>query len=211
MTKRPLTYDEELAAVILPVPKGVLLELFILTKDNQKVEYPLGYLTDTQVTGSDCLTAAVAAVAGLLSGVDDAMSDEYHIQAVKVSDTLVPRVFSAIASPSSPVPGAVSAVSAPGVVSSNVSWHTALAGKSHRGRTGLTGIPANTISGDIINGTQLTAETSVASAIINFDGGLTGWAKAIISHKLGLPFPVVSFVIDTIIDSRRGRLVGRGD
>lgn len=107
-------------------------------------------------------------------------------------------------------PGANVSTDTPGNVTSTVSWRSGFAGRSYRGRTYMVDTPSDNITTlETINGTRAAALGTWGQALI------TGLAS--IGHGLGVASfthnalrGVISLVIDTILDSMRRRLPGRG-
>lgn len=100
---------------------------------------------------------------------------------------------------------------APANVTLALSWRTGLAGRKHRGRNYIPGVVENDLtSDDRINSPFATLLSSIAAQYLAaIPGG--GPYEPIIYHILNDTFDAVtSFVIDSILDSQRRRLPGRG-
>jgi len=112
----------------------------------------------------------------------------------------------------------------PGNVSICVSFRTGLRGRSFRGRNYFAGLTIGQVTGSEVISTQITAITT-AYGFLGADISATDWTWVIASRfsgvdpdtgkpiprAEGVTTPVQSVVItDTIVDSQRRRLPGRG-
>jgi hypothetical protein len=106
--------------------------------------------------------------------------------------------------------GTVGSPLLPNNVALAVSWRTGLAGRTNRGRTFMGGLPASGYNNDAITGSLLTALSTLAAALISqtFTGGFD---FAVASFKDSLAKVITGFIMETVIDSMRRRLPGRGN
>lgn len=100
----------------------------------------------------------------------------------------------------------------PNSIAMVVSHRSGLAGRSNRGRSYLTGLPEEYLTG---NTWSTTATGAARTAFLAFSVGLQtdGYAHVILSrqrNKLPLPVPemvpVVGYVVDTRVDTQRRRI-----
>lgn len=113
-------------------------------------------------------------------------------------------------------------VASPGNVAIVVSWKTGFAGRSRRGRTYLSGVSEDGITGNEINADRLA---SIRGLVTDFIADMTaaGFQLAIASYFSGvdgngdpiprataLVTPVLTAIVDKWLDSQRRRLQGRG-
>lgn len=134
---------------------------------------------------------------------------------VRVMDPANPYAYDLPVTPAAP--GTRIGVPEAGNVSVTLSERTGLAGRRHRGRMYLPGVNENDVlSGDIIGGTLATAIANAGvQLLIAFGQNL---AVPVIFHRPGLvpsTFDntvdvITSVIVDTILDSMRKRLPGRG-
>jgi hypothetical protein len=107
--------------------------------------------------------------------------------------------------------GGIASAETPANVALAVKLLTGIIGRSNRGRQYWLGIPSNSFILD----TAASGFISLLSAV--FTKHLLGWSAsgvtyipAVPSRKLGTIRPVVEFAIESILDSQRRRLLGRG-
>jgi len=109
-----------------------------------------------------------------------------------------------------PRAGTATGSTMPGNVTSTVSWRTGFAGPRRRGRTFMVDTPATNVTGDErISGARASELATWGSTLIN---ALQVANKLLVvaSHTYHTWTPIVSVVIETILDSMRRRLPGRG-
>lgn len=97
----------------------------------------------------------------------------------------------------------------PNNVAIAVSWRTGLVGRRNRGRTFLGGLSSNQFSGDVVTGGGVSAIGTLATALIaqTFTGG---YDFGVTSLKDVLTKVITGAILETILDSQRRRLPGRG-
>lgn len=119
-----------------------------------------------------------------------------------------PYVYDRPVSPAEP--GTRAGVAESANVTIATSLRAALAGRAYRGRYYLPSISEGDVSAsDIINSVLATALANAASQLIA--GSLpAGYAPVIFHRDDNLFSTIVSYVIETLIDSQRRRLPGRG-
>lgn len=98
---------------------------------------------------------------------------------------------------------------APSNVSLCLSKHTSSRGRSFQGRFYTCDAPEDMFNGDDLNPVYLPAITELAAKLIA-PPGIGGFLPAVGSRKLGGSTPITSVTFDTIADSQRRRLQGRG-
>lgn len=101
-------------------------------------------------------------------------------------------------------------------VSVVIKWITAQRGRSFRGRTYVPGLDSSVVTGNHIDQVLRTAVISAASVLWTAVRNLT-YDLAVVSYCNGKAWrtnavvtPIVSWAVDTTIDSQRRRLPGRG-
>jgi hypothetical protein len=124
-------------------------------------------------------------------------------------------------------PGSVGALgdAVPSTDAIDVSWRTPYTGKSHRGRSYMSGIPeANQLSSQIIGVTLVAAQNYAQAVIDNFGypNGTNQRRFVIFSRKTGFvkpstytggadnTTPVNRYIVDPVVATMRSRRVGRG-
>jgi hypothetical protein len=98
----------------------------------------------------------------------------------------------------------------PANVTLTMSWRTGLAGKKYRGRDYIPGIISNDSTQDDHVGSALAAILAVAAQAYTASWIGTAFRDVIFHRADNTITPVISWVIDTIIDSQRRRLPARG-
>jgi len=115
--------------------------------------------------------------------------------------------------------GGVGGGPAPNNVSFAISFHTALSGRSYRGRNFIPGIPLQAVSGNTITSDFITNYVNAYNALTPGGGAVTpSWTWVVVSRVSGGVDRVagqatpITFATNTdnIIDSMRRRLPGRG-
>lgn len=98
----------------------------------------------------------------------------------------------------------------PNNVALALSWRTANVGRTNRGRTYLGGLPVGHIVQDSPDSTLISAVATLMAALISqtFTGG---YDFSVTSVKEALSKVITAAVLDTILDSMRRRLPGRGE
>lgn len=96
------------------------------------------------------------------------------------------------------------------------SWRTDLRGRSFRGRFYTPGIPTAVRFDDGTITTAFAGQLATAFGIL-ISPGLTGGVLSVVSHFAnnaargqGLVTPVTAVIVETLLDSMRRRLIGRG-
>ena len=138
------------------------------------------------------------------------LSSEVSLQQVQVRllDPSNPLAWDFAPSPS--IPGSVNQPSSPSNVSLTMSWRTGLAGRKYRGRIYAPGI----LEGDAqpFDDASAILVATLANAASNLlAGAIEGNGRLVIFHLLSNTFTyVTSAVIESLLDSQRRRLAGRG-
>lgn len=97
----------------------------------------------------------------------------------------------------------------PGNVSLCLSKHTSQRGRSFQGRFYICDCPEDMFNGDDLNPGYMPSVNELAAKLIAAPG-VGGFLAAVGSRKLGGSTPITSVTYDTIADSQRRRLQGRG-
>jgi hypothetical protein len=128
---------------------------------------------------------------------------------VRVLDPTNPLALDHALNP--PLAGLQAGQPAPGNVTSTISWRTGLAGRKYRGRDYVPGYSDSGLTADDRLGTAfVNLLAQIAQLYITDITGL-GNMEPVIFHASSNTFtPIISFVIDAILDSQRRRLPGRG-
>jgi hypothetical protein len=128
---------------------------------------------------------------------------------VRVLDPVHPFALDHSINP--PLQGTEQGATEPGNVTSTISWRTGLAGRKHRGRDYVPGYATPDVTVDDRLGTAMVnLLATVAQLYITDITGLGGF-EPVVFHKADNTWtPIISFVIDAILDSQRRRLPGRG-
>jgi hypothetical protein len=127
---------------------------------------------------------------------------------VRVYDPDEPLAYDRYVSP--PVCGQQAQAEAPGSATQTISWRTGLAGRKYRGRDYAVGLSDADIGDDDRVSSLATAR--LAGAALDLLVDLTAQSIAlIVFHRADNTFTgVISFIIESLLDSQRRRLPGRG-
>lgn len=200
----------------IPVP-GAAFCAVIWRLDGQSLQTCLDVTVETE-TVENMQNAAIALFGGMIEFVLPQLSADIQLES---------SVAAGLETESSPIGvhvpitaqfGAVSASSLPNNVAYSVSKFTGLRGRSFRGRLFLPGIPEN------VRETPSTVTAAYRSNIATaFDGLLAhmiseGFPPVVVSRftdnaprTTGLATPVIQLApVDSVLDSQRRRLPGRG-
>ena len=123
----------------------------------------------------------------------------------------------AVSTPASPVPGTGSGDSVPLNAAWVFSYRTALRGRSYRGRGYQPGLLNSILTSPGIGNSAIL--TAIAANYVQWliTSVPAGWTWVVASHfhnkaprASAVLTPIISVVVDTLLDSQRRRLVGRG-
>jgi hypothetical protein len=206
----------------VPVPNTAKVAL-LFTQFGQKLVSTLWFEKASAWSSADLTTLATAvnswAVANLLAHMNNSVS----YNGCEAVDMSAPGSFGAFVPETPAVVGAGADTPLPSNVTAAVKFLTGLTGRSHRGRNFWVGLGSTSISGDTL---VTTAQTSILGAYNALGSYLVGLATSHVVASLysgidslgkpiprttGVTTPVVSYAMDTALDSMRRRLIGRGD
>lgn len=146
------------------------------------------------------------------------LSASYSYEHVRVRD-LTSQAGFVVERSDSAGPGGAGGAFVPNNVAPCISFRTAIAGRSGRGRNYIPGVPQSVISGNTIS-PGFIADTTIAYQGLLATGSFkpSGWTWVVVSRfTLNAPRPagVANAVLsvlytDTTVDSQRRRLPGRG-
>lgn len=111
-----------------------------------------------------------------------------------------------------PAPGTGGATALPSNAAAVISFRTGLAGRAYRGRAYIPGLTTASATGSTLSNTYLAALQSLANNVIFFTNasGSTPVQAVVASFVNQVLTPMITFVIDSAVDSMRRRLIGRG-
>lgn len=201
----------------IPVPNTVMVEA-VFEQAGQIVENTMYFENVDSSTDAGGITA-------LLTEIRNTIQTELlpllssTIQLVRLVGTLLDAVdaISITLNVSPPTAGGVGGGAAPNNVSYTISFLTASRGRSFRGRNYIAGIPDDARAGNVIDAdfrTGLLAYYTELRATTSEEG----WQMVVVSRYhnhlprvTGVTTPITSFTTyDTVVDSQRRRLPGRG-
>lgn len=139
----------------------------------------------------------------------NAQSNQLTLDQIQVTDISVPGGHQETLDLATPRPGALATSPAPGNVTNTLSLRTNRVGKRYRGRIYIPGlVDVDTGDDDTISSTQLARLAVVAGQLLI---GVPGTMELGVASRVGLFItPVLTLVLENIIDSQRRRLPGRG-
>lgn len=167
------------------------------------------YQYNVHPTSADLFALLETLRLNLLPKIKPFTNNATHFYELKGTDIDAPGL--ATASLSLDEFGGNATASAPGNVAAVVSKRTAFTGRSHRGRWYTYDLPEGLIDGDTIQNALLSLLLDFAAQmLLSYVAGAVTFKPVVASKKLGTPAPLVSAIVDTITDSQRRRLTGRG-
>lgn len=105
--------------------------------------------------------------------------------------------------------GSITGFAIPNNVALALSWRTGITGRRHRGRSYIGGLTSNAIAGDLASPAFASALSTLGTSLVaTLESGIFDLAIASLVDHVSVA--VTGFVIDTILDSMRRRLPGRG-
>lgn len=114
-------------------------------------------------------------------------------------------------------PGLLAGAILPNNCSFVVSFRTGRAGATNRGRNYVNGLLESEVTGNNLSVTRINALAAAYANMLGSGAVATGWVWSVISRKIiiptvtGRPVPIVSVhIVDSVVDSQRRRLPGRG-
>lgn len=206
----------ENAMPFVPFNNVIKLEA-IFTLDGQRVQNVHHYLVDETPDVDTCEELAISYRSWWLDAPRNDVSSSLALTMIKC--TIMETEFSPGIEyvTGLPLSGNVASPHLPNNVTLAVKWGTGLRGRSFRGRTYHLGLCESQVTGSRVNsesippmlgyyGDLITLATDVGPAVMciasRFQGGL--------ERTVGVATPVISVSIDSVIDSQRRRLPGRG-
>lgn len=100
---------------------------------------------------------------------------------------------------------------APGSATSTLSWRTTGIGRSKRGRSFVPGMSEVSINDDdTLTSARMTELAIIGSELILASRGVSGANLAVFSRVFNIMSPIVTVVLENILDSMRRRLPKRG-
>lgn len=157
----------------------------------------------------------LAAIADAFDGHDAAYGTALRTPITLLNRIVVTNISTSLQSQytkpiTPPRPGTATGNSSPGNVTSTVSWRSLFVGRQFRGRTYMVETPIDQVTpSETINGARASALATWASNLLGALSAL-GHVLKIASFTHNAAYGVVSAVIETILDSQRRRLPGRG-
>jgi hypothetical protein len=131
----------------------------------------------------------------------------YQVQ-VRLYDPTNPLAFDLTLG--TPAGGTVGSAPDPASATLSTSWRTGLAGRKYRGRFYTVGmVEAQSQDNDTVTSGYVTSAGTVATALLS---DLAAAALSlVIFHRVDNTFtPVISTIVENLVDSQRRRLAGRG-
>lgn len=201
----------------IPVPNGVQAEMRY-TQDGQKVENVFWFIRDDAV---DPETSAQDIATFLLdwwnNSIKTLQASAVSLREIYVTDQSAANGFAYTLTAGLPAAGANVNEPLPNGVTACVSLRTALRGRSYRGRSYFIGLTENNVLGNTLGAQFVTALLAAYDSLVT-DSTLNGYPLAVCSRFSGgnpRPSGILTQVrdallIDSVVDSQRRRLPGRG-
>lgn len=145
------------------------------------------------------------------------LSDQLHFIGTEVTDLTAQDADSTYVPFGSGAGGNITGTALPGNCAAVVTKHTALRGRSYRGRTYLPGIDASVLSGGNFGATWVGQILAAMAELFTLDTTIP-WLLSVVSYYLnkskrteGVATLIDTMSMDNYVDSQRRRLPGRGD
>lgn len=201
----------------IPVPNVAQIKV-VQTMDGQRVindlyfEQAAGPITSLQLAN---IAVGVADWWGL--NILLQQSTAMHFDYVEATDLTVQNGLQVQSLANSGF-GAIGGDFAPNNVALCVSFRTGQAGRSFRGRNYIGGVPDSQVLGNTFEGTWVTDILTAYNNIVGPGALGGGWEWVVVSRftggaprATGIATPVLTAIVtDTVVDSQRRRLPGRG-
>jgi len=202
----------------IPIPDTVLCQL-VGRIDGQQTINDL-YFTNTTpgVTLAEVTDLAEAVSSWYVSSMLTLLSSAFSLERIHARDLTSQASFSVDVN-SGPAPGSSGGAFVPNNVAPCISFRTAFAGRSGRGRNYIPGVPQPVVDGNTLTPGFIADATAAYGSLLPGEGLVpAGWVWVVASrYTLGAPrpagitYPVQSVIFtDNIVDSQRRRLPGRG-
>jgi hypothetical protein len=206
----------------IPVPNGVLVE-FRMTSLAQQVENTLWFITGADPTVVTMTNLGNALETWWATEYSPLVSSGVSLREIALTsmDSITGPQVTIVPSPA--LAGLNLGAQMPNNISLTVSFRTALRGRSFRGRNYVVGFVEAQIAGNEVNGVDAQNWADAYNAIPGAIAGTTyAWVVASrfsgtdangdpIPRVTGIATPVTTaLVVDTVVDSQRRRLPGRG-
>jgi len=109
-----------------------------------------------------------------------------------------------------PAPGVINTAPDPASATLSVSWRSGLAGRKYRGRFYTVGmVEAQSQDNDTVSSAYVITAGNIAAALLS--DLLAAGIQLVIFHRVDNTLtPVISSIIENLVDSQRRRLAGRG-
>jgi len=201
----------------VPVPNTVAVDV-IYDWDGQIVENTLYYTLGSATPNLADITELLEAVNGIIrAGLLPLMSNA--ISLLRLVGTLIEVAdgLQYISTTGLPEAGASDAESMPNNIAACISLRTGQSGRSFRGRNYVPGLTIENIDGNNLNSSTMSAIAAVYEGLIE-PVPASAWRQTIVSRytagaprTTGIATPVVNALfVDSVVDSQRRRLPGRG-
>lgn len=196
----------------MPAPDNPLVArvAMLFQRDTRTLVNTFHVVNDVALTASDLIN-----IAGIFSSWWTTQYRSYAASSIALKQIQVrkydpddPLAFDLDISPT--VPGIVGTPADAASVTQTASWRTGFAGRKFRGRIYAVGLPEQLVNlDDSITSPETATLASAASAIIA-NLVAAGFQLAVF-HKLDNTFtPVVTAIVENLVDSQRRRLANRG-
>ncbi len=193
----------------VPIPRVIRIVLKF-QRDTREYQHVLHVQSAAAPTLTDLINAANEAVDWWSVEYSNGQANDVCLFAVIATDMSVEGGQQYTADVSPPTCGTSAVAVSPGNVTSTISWRTARTGRRYRGRTYVVGIDENQTSEfDTLAGFMVAHLASVAAdwilrmLAVNLN-------PVVASFTYASAEPILSAVIENVLDSQRRRLPKRG-
>lgn len=137
-------------------------------------------------------------------------SVQVSLTEVTATDVSVPNGAQFTLNVSPPSPGQLAGAPAPQNATQTISWRSGFSGRRNRGRSYTVGLNEGDAGDlDTINGTRTNGLAAIAAQLISSILA-AGWELVVASYTWNQTRPILSAIVDNVVDSMRRRLPGRG-
>lgn len=177
-----------------------------------------GWLTTGVIDASSAAQLAVGLADWFTGNVLPLLSPDYVYEQTVVTGLRTESDFTFTNDANSGTAGGAIVASDPNNVTLAISFRSGMTGRSFRGRNFIPGLPGSSISNNRVSATLANALAGAYEILMGEDSVATGFTWGVISRRTGgaqRPSGIVTpitqvVVVDTIVDSQRRRLPGRG-
>jgi len=202
----------------VPVPDSVLVEI-VMELDGQIVENTLWFQASASFDTGDMGTLGLAVLSWWETEIAPGVADDLTVSGLNITDMRTQTGPGLFLLPSAPLAGEGTSPPLPNSNALCISFRTAARGRSARGRNYICGLQESQVTKSRVDAGVPDFFQDAYAAMIGAGTLSPGWQWCVVSRISGgearataLVRPVTAaVVVDSVIDSQRRRLPGRGN